>query len=193
MLSVFLFTVIEEKQMNLSKTERYLISNQLRILIALDRNDANTNDTNTPAANSNEAYLIAIENGYEYEYTEIMANIYENSDALTSSECNEVQETLLMFRVINKAMDKFPASNFTSFNNKYFDGYDGNHESKFSAYAAYIINIKKLFEEQHKGKDFLFTTGSIHRKIYQNMLIEYNKLSVEEQTNLTLSQLKNIL
>lgn len=66
--------------MKLSRTERWMLSNQYRILEALYPADAG----------SYARHREALESGYELHYDWMIGSIYDDKDTLSSEDCREV-------------------------------------------------------------------------------------------------------
>src|SRR3546814_7990310 len=78
----------------LSRKERLFLSNQMRILEALYPEEAQYISTQR----------VAVERGYEFLYDfELMSNIYEGDDTLSSDEAKTVWDKLEMFGAIGDA------------------------------------------------------------------------------------------
>lgn len=147
--------------MDLTKKERFMISNQLKILEALYPNEANS-------------YAIqraAFEDGYEAHYNWAMEHI--NDEPLSDEVTREVIDTLDMYRAIYFYKRKNSVSEFNEFSLK-FAGYDGNDpfEYRLMGYSRYFVVELKRFEEilEDQGMHFDFNSHMEMRKNYKKML-----------------------
>jgi uncharacterized protein YfbU (UPF0304 family) len=148
--------------MQLTRAERWILSNQLRILEALYPGEA--------------AYLRqhreAIENGYELHYSWAVEHIYGDENIMTSAECQEVINILDMFGAIKTAYDALEDKSEIEEWTARFDGFDGNNETKQMAYARYFCSLDGgRFTELDRGDDFNSHTPVLDA--YRRMLIEW--------------------
>lgn len=111
--------------MSLTRNERWILSNQYRILAALCPDEAEHFD----------AAREAIDCGYELHYSWLTEHIYE--DIMSVEECREVIDILSMFEKIKWAYDALAdKSGIDEWRTK-FGGFSGNEEGKQTAYARY--------------------------------------------------------
>ncbi len=130
--------------MELSRTERWILSNQYRILEVLYPSEAEIFKNHRDA----------IERGYELEYAAICP-AYPDDETLSSKGCQEVIDILSMYRALEI---KFP-------------GFDGNEETNQYAYARHLRDEDR-FMESLKESDFNSHTPMLGR--YREMLYEWN-------------------
>lgn len=175
--------MIEEDQMHMSQKERFIISNQLKILGILNSNSSNIY----------KADIQALERGFEKEYPKIMENILVEKEVMTCEECEEVYETLEMFQSIDNAFSALPNKSTKPLIPIHFDGYDGNHEGKFLAYANYLIKEKGLFQNHNAGIYPNYNLGSARRDKYQLLVAKWKKYSLQVCRDLTIIELTDIL
>jgi uncharacterized protein YfbU (UPF0304 family) len=175
---------MSENNIKLSRLDRLVLSNQLRILEALYPDEAND------IAIRREA----LERGYEMLYEWDMDYIYGGDDVMTSEESSEVWNTLDMFDSINRAANNLGMTDvLTKIPFATFRGYDGNNETKFMAFAAYTVERLKRFEHVKLPKIGYFNSHAPVRGIYQRMLKEWRKVTTERRFELTKNELKSIL
>ncbi|MBV9958193.1 MAG: YfbU family protein [Acidobacteria bacterium] len=150
--------------MKLSRTERWILSNQFRILEALYPNEAED------FADAREI----VERGYELHYDWITQYISE--DVMKADESSEVIKILSMFRALKysfKALDNKSGIEEWQID---FAGFDGNSEGKQMVYAKYFCNSEGgKFTELNIGDDFNSHCPTIDR--YRRMLAEWEKSS----------------
>jgi uncharacterized protein len=112
--------------MELTRTERWILSNQYRILEALYPDEADdyrrTRD--------------AIDSGYELEYERIIPYIYENG--LSEEECREVTDIMAMFSSLKSSHDALLDKSGIDASRIIFRGFSGNDETSQMAYAQYL-------------------------------------------------------
>jgi uncharacterized protein len=148
--------------MNLTRTERWILSNQYRILEKLYPDEAEALARNRDA----------LEMGYELEYREACQHIYDDRDTMTIDECKEVIDILAMFSEIK--------TDFTSLTDKSgidewatkFIGFDGNDETKQMGYVRYIVEQGNRFETLDRGDNF--NSHAPMLEPYRRMLREWN-------------------
>lgn len=153
--------------MKLTKFERWVLSNQFRILEALYPQEAKAMGANREA----------LECGYEYEYREMSQHIYDDKDSLDEKECMEVINILSMFRAIHDGMEKIKdITDIDEFKSK-FSGFDGNgsKEGSYLSYARYFCEKGDRFAELKQG-NFDFNSHMPMLRIYRPMLEEWNKV-----------------
>lgn len=149
--------------MELSKKERLILSNQLKILEKLYPDEA-------------EYYVQhrkAIEEGYSLHYGWLYENIY---DDLSINECKEVLDTLDMYRAITfsykEIEDKGDLEAHIYFK---FSGFDGNNETKQMAYTQYfIIDLDRYQELKYDQPSPDFNSHMPMISQYRKMLNEWN-------------------
>ena len=151
--------------MKLSRLERLLLSNQLRILEALYPEEAG----------SYAQHRKAIEEGYALHYDWLTQHLY---DEMSEAQCQEVIDILDMYRALTFSATK--VANTALLEHPYFRfrGFDGNYETKQMGYAGYFIEDLGRFQELRYGNDHadlnshMPTLGK-----YRNMLAEWARCS----------------
>jgi uncharacterized protein len=142
-------------EVNLTRIERWMLSNQYRILEALYPDQAKELAKDR----------LAIERGYELNYDDFTQHI--DHDAPTVQECEEVSEILEMFRCLKLAKDK-PEDLGSLLG---FQGFDGSTEATQMRYAEYCCKTLGLFEDLGLKSNFNSHAESLGR--YRRMLIEW--------------------
>src|SRR5437588_7351354 len=127
--------------MKLTRTERWMLSNQYRTLEALYSKEAKD------YAHIREA----IESGYELEYEQIIPYIYE--EGLTEEECREVKDVMTMFHVLKASFNHLEDKSGIDEWKIAFRGFSGNDETSQMAYARYLREGGS-FRELDRGDDF---------------------------------------
>jgi hypothetical protein len=165
----------------LSKLDRILLVNQLRILEALYPDEAADLGVQRES----------LERGYEMLYAWYYESIYDGDDKMTADESREVWETMDMFDAIDRSApkdldrSKYPVTKFA--------GYDGNNESKFMAFARFTVERLKRFEYLPLVKDGYWNSHAPMRDIYARMLEEWNRIPLESRFQLSDDQLNRVL
>jgi uncharacterized protein YfbU (UPF0304 family) len=160
---------------SLSKTERWILSNQYLILEKLYPDEAKW------YAERREA----IESGYELHYQGGAEHI---SDPMPVHECKEVLDILTMFSTIQSSMEELTDKSGIDEHWSQFPGFDGNNESRQLAYAHYFCG--------HDGGRFKDLDGQIINSHFPGlaklraMLSEWRK--IEHHRNMTKDDLVRI-
>lgn len=117
--------------MTLTRTDRWMLSNQYKMLAKLDPENAD----------HYEHVREILEQGYELHYRWVAEHIYDGDSIMTAEQCREVLDILEMFSLLKQtSADSGP----NAWRLK-FSGFDGNTESKYMAYS-------KFFCEQDEGR-----------------------------------------
>jgi uncharacterized protein YfbU (UPF0304 family) len=148
--------------MRLSRTERWILANQYRILERLYPEEADS------LAETREA----LEEGFELHYPP--EGIYADKDIVTEDECREVLDILDMYRAFTSAYDGLKDKKGIDKTLIKFRGFDGNNETKQMAYARYFCNLDNgRYQELGLAKsDFNSHFPVLGR--YRAMLAEWN-------------------
>ncbi|WP_417582901.1 YfbU family protein [Pelagibacterium sp.] len=169
------------EEMRLTKLERMMLINQLRILEALYPDEA------PELSRQREAF----ERGYEILYAWDTDYVYDGDDVMTAEESREVWDTMDMFDAINRATsDEFvnPDSSFTK-----FAGYDGNNEGKFMGFAQFTVERLRRFEYLPMLKPGYWNSHMPMRDIYGRMLEAWKQIPAEQRSDMTAEQLQQVL
>lgn len=169
--------------MELSKLERYFLSNQLRILEALYPDEADE------LAVQREA----VEQGYSFVYNMGMDYILDGTDSMTSEESKEVWAVMDMFLSIDKTIQDLGLEHL---HGKYFTrfmGYDGNNETKFMGFAAYTVERLRRFTHLPLKEELYFNSHIPTRQIYDRMLNEWRKIEYQHRFPMREEDLMKVL
>ena len=143
--------------MNLSRLERWLLSNQLEILEALYPEKA---------ADYQEVRE-AIEHGYELHLDDFAQHIDE--DAMTREECVLVIDILDMYSTLQQSYKSLGDNTGIDAAHLQFYGFDGNRETKYMFYARYFCKLDGgRFRSLQRSADFNSHVPSLDR--YQRMV-----------------------
>ena len=118
--------------LTLTLAERMLLANQLRILQRL---------------NPDQDYSLELEivkNGYEYLYDELRNELIDPPDPTMAPE---VYEIFHMFRSLRDSIDILPDKNGIELERAQFRGYDRHEETRYDAFAQFLIERKGPFSE----------------------------------------------
>lgn len=175
---------MSEHPPKLSRFERLLLSNQMRILEALYPQDAESIAINREA----------IERGYEMLYEwEIMEHINDGPSVMTREESEEVWDTLDMFSEIQNFFERNPKSELKERPFSSFRGYDGNTETKFMAFAAYTVKRLQRFESITLAKENYWNSHMPVRDVYRRMLTEWERKPRPQRMELTAADVEALL
>lgn len=114
--------------MQLSRTERWMLANQYKILEALYPDEAAYYEKSRTA----------LERGYEMEYPWLCEHIYE--ETLSVEECREVLDILEMFSNLKYSYEKLQDKSGIDEYRISFSGFDGNNEGAYLDYADHYCN-----------------------------------------------------
>jgi len=147
--------------MKLSRTERWMLANQYRILAALYPQHAATyND-----------YVVALERGYANVIDRMGDHIL--SDDTTHKESKEVDEILGMFDALQRAFrtleDPYGMEQFQL----QFPGFDGKSEADYLGYAHFALEREGRFENLDTSRNL--DTGTPMLRQYRRMMDEWKK------------------
>ncbi len=166
--------------MDLSKKDRLIIANQLKILEKLYPEEAKEYSNQRKA----------VEQGYKIHYSRLVEWLYEE---MSVDESEEILEILEMYRAITFSYNKTEDKEGLKESEIGFLGFDGNSEGKQLAYATYFILDLGRYGEL-RG-DLVFpdfnSHGSMCVEDYRRMLAIWKKY--EKSHSLTISQVKKIL
>ena len=173
-------------KLKLSLTERIILANQLRILEAVDPDEAKFYQHQRDA----------LERGYELEYAELATAF--SDDGLSDAECNEVYQILEMHRALHFGQRELPADAGISATDVKFRGFDGNNETKYMAYVRFIRTEDK-YDEMGDANGFNSHMPMLGR--YRRMLRVYSEIKEQQRRtsedlsrdNLTVEEIRQIL
>jgi len=114
--------------MKLTRTERWIISNQLRILAFLDKEEQEYY----------EQCQKIIEDGYELLYNDCAQHILPDDDTFSVEKSKQVIDILDMFRGINNCLLKLEDKSDLDFYYLQFHGFDGNYETEYMVFAEFF-------------------------------------------------------
>ena len=173
-----------DDEVSLTRIERLMLSNQLRILEALYPDDADVFAVQREA----------IENGYEMLYSWGLTHILEGDETMSYDESREVWDTLQMYGDIrNAALDLNISDWILEQPNGRFQGYDGNEETKFMVFSSYTMERLKRFMYVDMPEAGYFNSHSPMRDTYNEMLTRWRNIPARERHMLSEVQIREIL
>lgn len=164
--------------MELTVNERWILSNQFKIMEMLSKNKREAEDY--------ERLREAIDYGYEGEYEHI-SHLVKGDETVSPEECTYVREVFYLFQAIAANADKLPKDRKDEAR---LPGFDGNNESKLLAFANWLTDGGSRFQE-------ILTHGEIPNShmptdhVYPEMLRKWQ--SMGKPHKMTAAQLNEIL
>ncbi len=150
--------------MQLTRTERWILSNQYRILEALYPKEA----ADLSIARE------ALESGFELEYEHLCEHVYSDDNVLTVDKCKEVIDTMAMFDALKRSYDALADKSGIEEWRVKFAGFDGNNETMHMAYARYFCTSGiPRFQDLDRGDNFNSHMPTLAR--YRAMLQQWRE------------------
>lgn len=168
--------------MDLTKKDRLIIANQLKILEKLYPEEADHYAKQRKA----------IEEGYKFHYSWLVEHIFDNE--MSEEECTEVLEILDMHRGLiwsyQDIIDKAGIEEQTI----RFRGFDGNLETRQFGYTHYFILDLGRFDELRYGEEYPdFNSHCPMLDKYRRMFGIWNAYEEESKFKLSKEQIEKIL
>lgn len=170
---------MDDDAVKLSRKDRYIISNQLKILEVLYPSEA-------------QGYAVAreaFERGYEIIYEWNFGDIYKEGEILTPDEALEVWDTLDMFDALSRYMDKAEIVEPLA----KFQGYDGNNEGKFMAFTAYTMERLERYQYIDLPRDKYYNSHWPTRDMYGRMVEQWKQIPQNRRFKLSDEDFHKIL
>ena len=159
--------------MELTKAERLILLNQYRILEKLDPDEADA---------CKEACDI-LQSGYALEYGTLVSHLDED---MPEAESREVRDILDMYRALKKACRELPEGTVNP-RDVGFQGFDGNGETKYFAYATFLMETQgKWAESKEDPRNSHWPLLPWYRKMLQSWEESASKwdLTAEDATRI---------
>jgi len=159
---------MSKNKLELSTTERIMLSNQYKILEKLYDNEAIDLQRKRKI----------VECGFELEYHQLNNRI-SDSQILTENECREIIEILQMFSALENSYNNLSAGekNEIDLERIQYKGFDGNHECKQGDYADFCILMKNRGHENTDEIPGLHYNSHIPMiSVYRRMLTKWKEL-----------------
>jgi uncharacterized protein len=147
--------------MKLSRTERWMLANQYRILAALDP---------TRAAKYNDCVL-ALEKGYAKVIDRMAAHV--SRDDTDHKESEEVDEILTMFDSLQRAYRILEDPYGVDPAQLQFPGFDAKTEGDYLGYAKFLLERERWPEHLDAARDLDTRTPMLRQ--YRRMIDEWKK------------------
>jgi uncharacterized protein YfbU (UPF0304 family) len=155
---------------SLSRIERLLLFNQYRILEVLVPDLTDTY----------RMYQEILENGFEFEYDEILKNIYK--ETLSEEDSKQIIKVLVMYQALRRS--GLPEEETT------FGGYDGNNETDFMSYVDFLYLAQGKFRDVIPSRDRI-NSHTPMKDAYRRMLAKWREY--REDRELTKEHAQEIL
>ena len=152
--------------MKLSRSERWILSNQYRILEKLQADE-------TEVAYFRRCREV-IDSGYEIEYGWIADYIVDEEQCLTREDCKEVLEILDMHRDLKYSYGELADKTGIDEADIFFGGFDGNSEVKMLGYLHHLRKEGK-YDMLDPGQDD-FNSHISMLGAYRGMLVVWKAL-----------------
>ena len=163
--------------MTLTHTERWILSNQCRILAALYPDEADH-------FNLTQEVLAS---GYEYLYDEFSQQIY--ADTFSSERSDEVISILEMFTVLDRSYSNLEDKEGIDPFYLTFHGFDGNNEGEERAFARFFCQRMDRF----RGTNADLNSHAPYLGMYRRLLAKYKSVrNVLRERNLSKEHLAEI-
>jgi uncharacterized protein YfbU (UPF0304 family) len=150
----------------LTRVERVILANQMRILGALIPDETE--------ASYFERARDALEHGYELEYEELFQHVWP--EGITTEDCREVLDTLMMFVRLGDSFTRLKDSSGVDEYGLKFRGYNGNDEGEFVEYVEHVRR-KNLFPQLLGDTPFAYRSNYGDRATYQRMLAKFKEVT----------------
>lgn len=146
----------------LTHAERVILANQYRILSFVDKQNADTHETNSEI----------LSRGYTGLYSSIFDGFSEEDP---KSVTREVEDVLSMFWVLKNSLAQLHPTEKSQLNLAAFEfeGFDGNHDPHH-AQARFIVKRLNLFEEVKSHGMNSHSQATLPK--YRRMLAVYNQI-----------------
>jgi uncharacterized protein YfbU (UPF0304 family) len=149
--------------MKLTRAERWILSNQFRILEALYPDEAE----------SFQKAREVVEEGYELNYDWITQHISPDNHMLSDEECREIIDILAMFSALKDSYQNLTDASEIEEQAITFGGFDGNSETTQRDYVLFLVDREHKFLSLDRGHDF--TSDRPRLYAYRRMLLEWRK------------------
>lgn len=165
--------------MELSRFERTMLANQLRILQAVAPETYHDFDDR----------ITVLESGYELHYNMVLVE----DRRLPADRCEWVLNVLNMYRAIWQALQRLsPTHELQQHHAAHFRGFDGNNEGAEMLYTEFLLSDLGRFEELHRPGGY--NTHSPTLDSYQRMLDKWESLgNLQQRFEMDEEQLREVL
>lgn len=165
--------------MDLSKKDRLIIANQLKILEKLYPDEADYYAKHRKA----------IEDGYKLHYNWLVENFYHE---MSEEECKEVLEILDMYRALTFSYQHLDNKSEIDETEIRFRGFDGNNETSQYSYTQYfIVDLGRFDELTYGAKYSNFNSHCPMLDRYHRMVAVWKQC--RDKFNLSKDEIRKIL
>jgi uncharacterized protein len=126
---------------HLSRVDRWMLSNQYRVLELLDKKNADSHRHTQDALNS----------GYELCYDWLCDHVYAEKNTLSAEQCTYVLDVMSMFEALQTAYDSLEDSSGIEPTCVVFPGFDGNYETSYMGFARFFCDWQDAFHHLRKA------------------------------------------
>lgn len=162
---------LEDTNMKLTRTERLIISNQMRILAALYDDEREYLDR----------MRVAIDSGYALHYSQVAQHIDE--DEFSEDECREVLDVLSMFRALRNGYEQIAEDDREGIRDRVveFAGFD-NKEGASLYYSRWLASTGSFDDiVPEGGLDSHSPVLDMYRRMLQEWEASEDKFSLDRQ------------
>ncbi|MEN1680188.1 MAG: YfbU family protein [Planctomycetota bacterium] len=170
--------------MQLTVTERVMLSNQYALLSAVDPDNSAYYDR----------LQRIVQEGFELHYAEVAEQICKDEDTVSDAQCRFVLDVLSVFDAIDQAVKKHGLPEGVAEHSARFSGFDGNNEHNLMAYAQFYCR-GRCHESRFEsiiGENFEYNSHCPMTDIYDRMLVVWKGVSAESKHDLSVSQVASI-
>lgn len=159
--------------------DRFLISNQLKILEKLYPDEAHTY----------QIHRKAVEHGFVFHYSWMIEHLKEE---MPVSESEEVVKIFMMYRALKSSFKNLKDRSGINEEDLLFRGFNKTTEEHLLAYAKYFLFDLQRFKELHKEEFYpSLESPTPMLKQYRRMLLAWNEFPDKE--NMTKEQIQQLL
>ncbi len=164
--------------MSLSNTERLILANQYRILELLDPQNVADHSQSRDA----------IERGYVAAYPNLLSE--DENPEFPLEESSFVVKALSMFDAMQRSFKNLGSVPGVKPQDVAFDGFDGNNETTYMAYARFVVDQENRFDYLTFGGDRL---NSLTPRVtaYRGMLRKW--IEMDESYELSAEQIRALI
>lgn len=175
-------TPVNDRQINLSRKERWFLSNQFAILAKLYPDEAD----------GYEDMREVVERGYELHYNWITEYIFDARFTMSQDDCLEVLDILDMFSTLQSAYEEITDKSGIDDVWIHFAGFDGNNETKYMAYTRFLVEREGKFTWLITGERPHDRFNSHHPILHRYRAMSEEWKKSQDQRNLTKDDLIRI-
>jgi uncharacterized protein len=153
-------------RMRLTRAERLLVLRQLEILAEMKPDESDDFET----------MMDILTYGYEWHYDDIAADVFDDRYTMTRDQSIIVVDILDMHRTLKYTYRDLKDNSGIESWKLDFIGFDGNNETRYMAYARFLIEKQRKFEDviSQESSD-KFNSHVPMMDSYKKMLEEWNR------------------